>query len=186
MRSLVVSVFLVLLGASATAGVKAGIRMPDQIVVGGETLRLNGMGLREATAFKVDVYVAGLYLEQPTPDPATIIRSQQSKVLVLRFVRDVDREDIVKAWRDGFARNATVPVISIQASIDQLEAWTPKFRKGDTLTFGYVPGQGVLVEINGAVKGTIQGEDFARSLFSIWVGPHPPNSGLKRGLLGTR
>jgi hypothetical protein len=31
---------------------------------------------------------------------------------------------------------------------------------------------------------TIEGADFARALFLIWLGKHPPNAGLKKGLLG--
>jgi hypothetical protein len=38
--------------------------------------------------------------------------------------------------------------------------------------------------IDGVHKGVIQGADFARSLFAIWLGPKPPTSDLKRGLLG--
>jgi hypothetical protein len=38
--------------------------------------------------------------------------------------------------------------------------------------------------VNGAVKGTIAGDDFARALFAIWLGARPPNAELKTGLLG--
>jgi len=40
------------------------------------------------------------------------------------------------------------------------------------------------VDVNGAVKGTIAGDDFARALFAIWLGARPPNAELKTGLLG--
>jgi hypothetical protein len=103
---------------------------------------------------------------------------------VLRFVRDVDRDDIVKAWSDGFKNNATVPVARLKPLIDRLNSWMPEFDDGDTLTFSYVPGQGVEVTVNGVRKGSIQGTDFARSLFSIWLGAKPPTKALKNGLLG--
>ena len=45
-----------------------GVNLPDQLQVSGKTLQLNGLGLREATIFKVRVYVAGLYLEQKSTD----------------------------------------------------------------------------------------------------------------------
>jgi len=51
------------------AGELAGVTFPDQISVDSRTLLLNGMGLREATILKVDVYVAALYLERNRPTP---------------------------------------------------------------------------------------------------------------------
>jgi hypothetical protein len=47
-----------------------------------------------------------------------------------------------------------------------------------------VPGKGVVVEVKGHVETTIPGADFARALFAIWLGPEPPNTALKEGLLG--
>ena len=44
--------------------------------------------------------------------------------------------------------------------------------------------RGMQVEVNGTVKGTITGDDFATAFLAIWLGPHPPNPGLKSGLLG--
>jgi Chalcone isomerase-like len=39
------------------------------------------------------------------------------------------------------------------------------------------------VDVNGAVKGIIKGDDFAKAFFSIWLG-EPPNPEVKSGLLG--
>ncbi|MBC7978794.1 MAG: chalcone isomerase family protein [Myxococcales bacterium] len=184
MRTAII-LFTLLAGlGTATAGKKAGVTMPDSVSVATKPLVLNGMGLREATWMKVDVYVAGLYLEKVSSDAAAIVSSEQTKQLVLKFVRDVDRDDIVKAWTDGFNGNATVPVAKIKPLIDQLNGWMPEFEEDDTLTFTYTPGQGVEVTVNKTRKGVIQGDDFARSLFAIWLGPKPPTSDLKRGLLG--
>jgi Chalcone isomerase-like len=173
------------LAAPAAAGEKAGIKMPDKMEVAGKTVTLNGLGLREATILKIDVYVAGLYLETVSSDPAWIVQSNQVKRLILHFKRDVGRKDIVKAWNDGFRKNATVERSKIQAQIDQLDAWMVDFKDGELLTFTFVPAKGVQVHVGARLAGTLQGDDFARSLLSIWLGPHPPNSALKKGLLGT-
>lgn len=168
----------------ALARNKAGVTMRDSYTLAGKQLKLNGMGLREATMFKIDVYVAGLYVEHPSSDPATLIAANEVKMLVIRFVRDVGRKDIVKAWSDGFKNNATVNLAAIQADIARLNSWMPGFSDGQTLVFTYVPGVGVSVDIDNVRKGVIQGEDFARSLFAIWLGPKPPTGALKKGLLG--
>jgi hypothetical protein len=159
--------------------------MPDSVNVAGKQLVLNGMGLREATFLNVHVYVAGLYVERRSSDAEQLIASNQSKQIVLRFVRSVDRGDIVKAWREGFSANARVPMAALQARIDQLDSYMPeKLADGDTLTFTYLPGRGTEVAVNGATKGLIPGDDFGRSLVAIWLGPKPPGKGLKQGLLG--
>ncbi len=184
MRFVITFVLLSIVAMPAYAGKRAGVTMPDKITAGTTELTLNGMGLREATLLKVDVYVAGLYVEHVSSNPATLIGSDETKLLVLHFVRDVGHEDIVKAWNTGFKDNATVPLAQLKPYIDRLNAWMPSFKEGDTLAFGYVPGKGVTVEINGVVKGTIDNPDFARSLFSIWLGKKPPTTSLKKGLLG--
>ncbi|HTR54424.1 MAG TPA: chalcone isomerase family protein [Kofleriaceae bacterium] len=179
---------VLLIALAVTSGVARGAdapgSMPNEITVAGRSLVLNGTGLRVATFLHVHVYVAGLYVEHPSSDPVRILASREAKRLVMHFVRHVDHDDIVKAWNEGFRSNATVPIAQIQPMIDQLDAWTPTFHDGDTLTFTYVPGMGVSVDYNGVRKGVIASEDFARSLFAVWLGPKPPTEELKRGLLG--
>jgi hypothetical protein len=169
---------------SAAAEKKAGVTMPDTLEVAGKKLVLNGMGLREATWLNIDVYVAGLYVEAVSSDAAKLVAAPGPKRLVLKFVRDVDKSDIVKAWSEGFKNNATVELSTIKPLIDRLNGWMGDFEDGDTLTFTYVPTEGVSVDINATRKGTLKGDDFARSLFSIWLGAHPPTKALRNGLLG--
>jgi hypothetical protein len=42
----------------------------------------------------------------------------------------------------------------------------------------------VEVAARGTVRGTVPGDDFARTLFTIWFGPEPGDENLKRGMLG--
>ena len=186
LTSLVSFVALTALAAGPAEAKKlGGVTMADQITVDGRRLVLNGMGKREATMFKVDVYVAGLYLPRPTSDPNAILAADEPRQLHLVFVRDVDRGDITEAWNDGFRKNVDKQTLeTLRGRIDQLNGWMQKMRKRDTLTFTYLPGTGTIVEINGRRAGTIAGRDFARALFSIWLGKRPPNARLKKGLLG--
>ena len=181
---LLMSLLVTIPAGPAAAGKKAGVTLPDTITVAGKPLALNGMGLREATWLKIDVYVAGLYVEQVTSSPDRILAKDATKLLILRFVRDVGRGDITKAWNDGFKNNSTVPLASIQPMIDQFNNWMPSFKSGDSLLLTYVPGKGVTVHLNNVQKGVINNDNFVRSLFSIWLGPKPPSSALKKGLLG--
>ena len=69
-------------------------------------MTLNGLGLRQATALRVNVYVAGLYVTKPSADPDAILGAPAAKQLVLHFVRNVGRSDLNKAWEEGFEANA--------------------------------------------------------------------------------
>lgn len=187
MRQFVRSIALITalsVAPSAYANECGSVRMPNQITVGDQQLVLNGMGIREATIFNVDVYVAGLYVTQRSSDGGAIASSTSPKRLVLHFVRNVDRDDLVGAWNDGFRRNAGGSLGALQARINRLNSWMTAATSGMELTFTYLPGTGIRVQVGSNVRGTIEGDDFARTFFSIWLGSHPPNTGLRRGLLG--
>lgn len=168
----------------AAAGELAGVTLPDRITVDSKTLVLNGMGLREATWLKVDVYVAGLYLEAKSSDPEAILGSEQTKRLVMRFVRAVDRDALLKGWNEGFEKSAGPSAAALRDRIATFESWVTDMPKDEGMSLTYLPGTGVQVEIKGQARGTVPGADFARALFRIWLGPTPPNPGLKEGLLG--
>lgn len=170
--------------AQASAAECGGVQFPARTQVGGTTLVLNGMGIREATMFNVDVYVAALYVESRSRNASALLDTSKKKKLVLRMVRDVSRSDMVEALRDGVRANAGSGFGSMQDRVQRLASWIPALDEGDTVTFTYQPGEGVEVKIGQRVRGTIEGEDFARAFFAIWLGPNPPNEGLKRGLLG--
>ena len=162
-----------------------GVSFPDQIKLGDTSLALNGLGLRLATAFNVKVYVAALYVTQPTNNAAAILGSNTPKELTLHFLRNVDGPDLSKAWKEGFEKNAKDQLSALQKRINKLESCMSDMKKGERLTFTYTPGKGVEVNVGGKVAGTIEGEDFAKAFFSIWLGAEPPNKELKTGLLGT-
>jgi hypothetical protein len=184
--TVLLALVLLLFAASAAARKLAGVQMPDRLDVAGKSLVLNGMGIREATILNVNVYVAGLYLETRSKNPTQILDSAQVKRLVLHFVREVDKDQVVDAWTEGFEKNAGKSAAALKPRIRRLNGWMRAFRPGDTLVFTCVPGAGVTVDISGATKGTIEGDDFTRGLLSIWLGPEPPNESLKEGLLGKR
>ncbi len=166
------------------AGTLAGVTMPDTVEVAGQTLHLNGMGLREATFLKIDVYVAGLYLAEPTHDPAAILADEGPKRLVMHFVRGVGAKKLVHAWHEGFEKVSGKDEAEIRAGEKQLCSFMEDVSEGDEIVLTEIPGKGVEVRVKGKVKGVIPGRPFARALWAIWLGPNPPNEDLKEGLLG--
>jgi hypothetical protein len=179
------AILSVLLDIGAVHGREcAGISFPEALRSEGVTLKLNGLGLREATMFKVDVYVAALYVTQTSRDAGAILNSNAPKELILHFVRDVERADVNKGWQEGFEKNAEGALAALKERMEAFKALMPDMKTGQRLRLVHKPGTGVQVDIDNAVKGTIKGDDFAKALFSIWLGSHPPNPGLTAGLLG--
>lgn len=177
------SVIAVIWAGSATGKECKEINFPSQIQVDGSTLTLNGLGMRQATVFKVDVYVAALYLAKTSSDANAILGAVAPYELILHFVRNVSADDIEKSWREGFARNAGAQLPAFNERIAKLTAWMMDIKTGQRLQFFFKPGVGVEVNVNGTVKGTVSGDDFGKAFLSIWLGV-PPNPEIKVGMLG--
>lgn len=160
------------------------VNFPDQAQVEGTNLMLNGLGLRQATAFKVNVYVAALYVAKSSTDPNALLGSNTPSELILQFVRNVGADDLRKGWSEGFEKNAKDQLPALKDRIATLNGWMGDIKTGERLTFIHKPGAGISVNVNGAVKGTIPGDDFAKAFLSIWLGADPPNPEIKAGLLG--
>jgi hypothetical protein len=173
-----------LVGAAVQAKTCEGVTFPEQVQADGATLKLNGLGLRKATFLKVKVYVGALYLPRATKDADAILKANAPKRLVLHFVRDVGGDDLSKAWDEGFENNAGGALAALRPRIAAFKSMMTDVKAGDSLSMHHKPGGGVEVAVKGAAKGAIQGDDFARALFAIWLGRNPPNEDLKSGLLG--
>ena len=178
------AVLLTLATATAHAKECLGVSFPDRMRVDGSELTLNGLGVRKATFLKVNVYVAALYAKQPSRDPKALVAANGPDELVLHFVRDVGVDDLTKAWNEGFERNSKQQLPAFKDRIAKLNSWMSDMKSGQRLTFIRRPGVGIEVGVNGALKGTVEGDDFARALLAIWLGETPPNPELKQGLLG--
>ena len=184
MRKLPILLVALLLALPAAAGQLEGVTLPDQVTVSGRTLVLNGLGLREATVLMVNVYVAGLYVEAKSSDPAVILKADQTKQLVMKFVRSVGSEKLAEAWTEGFDKNAGDKRAALASGLAKLNAAMTDVKKADLITLTYLPDTGVTVSVKGKDAAVIPGDDFQRVLFSIWLGANPPNVGLREGLLG--
>lgn len=160
------------------------VTFPEHIRMDGTDLTLNGLGVRKATFLKINVYVAALYVTKPQRDPTPLIQSDGPQELVVHFVRNVDVEDLHKAFGEAFERSPAGQSPSMKERIAKLNGWMRDMKTGQRLTFVRLPHSGLQVSVDGAHQGTIEGDDFARAFLSIWLGESPPNPELKSGLLG--
>jgi hypothetical protein len=109
--------------------------------------------------------------------------SDQAKAISLRFLRDMKKGQLVQAFQEGFEANAKEKVAQ-RASCDRMLTLVPDVKEGGTMTFTYMPGKGTTLQLGDKDLGLFEGKPFADAVFCIWLGPEPPSSDLKRGLLG--
>lgn len=164
------------------AGTLNGVTLPDTVPAASTTLALNGMGLR--TKYMVKVYVAGLYLPQKSSDANAILQPDTPKRIVMHFVRNVSKSQLVDGFSESFENNTPDLVKALHPDIDHFFSALDSVKDGEELVFTYVPATGTSLAIAGKEKLTIASPKFAQMLFSVWLGPKPPNAALKKGILG--
>lgn len=183
-------VWLVLMGAhpllahAHAQGRCGGVSMPDRAQAFGLELVRNGTGIRRATFLNVHVYVAALYLEKRTRNAEEALKPERAKVIVLQFVRDVDRSEMIEAMNDALEKNAGASYAAARKQMQNFERRLPPLRKGTQLWLAYRPGHGLEVRADGRPRGVENDEVFANMVFRAWLGARPPDAGLKAGLLG--
>ncbi len=170
-----------MLSSLAFAGELKGVKMADTVTVEGKELKLNGMGLRTKVIFKV--YVAGLYLETKSKDPAAILAADGVRRIDLHMMRDLDKKAIVDAIRAGFEKNAGDKMPQLKDRLDKFMDVVVDLKEGEVLSLVYVPGKGTTIAAGGK-SFTAEGKDFADALWSVYLGKAPVDEELKKGLLG--
>lgn len=170
---------LLLFSTPAAAGSLAGVTLPDTLTVGGQSLVLNGMGLREK--YFIDVYVGALYLPAKTTDATKAITDDVPKQITMHMTYDLSKDKLAETMREsiGAAGNAEA-----KKHISTVAGWMEDVTAGDQIVLRYVPGKGTSVIVKGTTKGTIAGTSFMQAMFGVYLGSKPPTSALKKGLLG--
>ncbi len=152
------------------------------ITVGEEKLVVNGGGLREKYWF--DLYVAALYLKSKSTDASKIINKHEEMAIYIKLVSDkVTREKFIETVKEGFA-NATAGKATKEEIKKFTGFFTGEFKNGDKIYLEYVPDKGLQVKKNGKHIGTIEGLEFKKALFSIWLGSKTVDETLRDGMLG--
>lgn len=150
-----------------------GFSYPDTMQVGDRTLQRIGAGKREATVFKVDVYVGAVYAEHRSCDVSELVRRDQARLFYMDFLRDVPADKLMANMADNF-RNHTPADASpdLRRRIDGfMKLFNRPARKGSRVEIRYVPGVGTVVTSAGVVAGPpVPGADFASVVWDIWFG----------------
>lgn len=164
-----------------------GQKFEPTAALAGQTLNLNGVGLRKKLFIKV--YVAGLYAQQKSTSAAALINDKGPRRVTLRMLRDVDAESFIDSFNEGLKNNHTEAQLNaMKQQVDALTATLKAIgeaKKGDAINFDYTPDGGTRISVNGQPKGSaIAGADFFAAVLRIWLGEKPADESLKKGMLG--
>ena len=165
---------------------------PDTVTldVGGESHELNvtGVGVREKTFLKVDVYTIASYVDVAVDlgsDPGRTLRTVDApKQIRMDLRRGFSREKLVNAFTEVIDKNYD----DTAAFAADLETFTGYFTRDaqekDVLLFTYVPGAGLTTNLNGKELGVIANFAFTEALWTVWFGDKPADGNLKKSLVG--
>jgi hypothetical protein len=175
---------LLLVHLPANALEIAGVAVEEVLqTADGSELYLNGAGIRKKFFF--DIYLAELYVENPSSSANEVVGNSGHKRMVMHFLYDeVTKDKLIEGWNEGFHGNSNADeVLKLQSRIDQFNEMFVDVKKGDLIVLDFIPNSGTVVTIANQQKGVIPGKDFNDALLRIWLGEEPVDDGLKEKLL---
>ena len=182
------SLFILLLGFSlqGSALEAGGINFAPQVDISGNSLRLNGAGVRYKAVFKV--YAAGLYTGRKVSSLDELLKSPGPKRLSITMLREIDAAELGKLFsrgmEDNMDRATFAQLIPGIMRMSQIFSDHKKLQAGDNFTLDWVPGQGLVVAVKGRSQGApFREPEFYAALMGIWLGKSPADWQLKNALL---
>ena len=172
----------VLSANSLMAQTKVGdVVLKKELSFSGEKMFLNGAGMREK--MWMDLYVGSLYLQSKSNDSEAIINNDAPMAIRLEIVSGmVTQSKMTSAINEGFSKSTSGKTTNTQKS-DFIACFNDEIIKGDIFDIVYKNGK-TMVYKNGKEKGTVEGLEFKKATFAVWLGKKPADSDLKKGMLG--
>ena len=181
MKILIISLFI-FFSFSSNALTIDSINFEDKLTVANKELVLNGVGIRKATFLKIKVYYGGLYLSKKSAIPSEFLNSNDPKMIVMNFVRDVDAKDLKKTYKEAFEGANKDTFKSMLSTFDQLNNNFSDIKKSDKMIFTFL-NDGAIVTINGKTSSKYGDGLFSKALLNMWF-INPLDENLSEGLLG--
>jgi len=146
---------------------------------------LNGLALEQQ--FNKDRYIAAVYSDTLADSAGVLLDNNTTRRLEVRVVADgLSARRFRNQWMEGIAINNPGDTLTHQAEnmVTFANLFSGRFRKGDRLTVDYAADSGTTsVALNGAALGEITDRAFFNTLLRAWIGPVPPSSDFREGLL---
>lgn len=180
--AIVLTLLLTLLFTSrAVAAEYKGITLQDRYELSGQTLQLNGQGMRKKFFFSI--YVGALYTPTRVTSADQVMNPDLPKVIRMHFVYD---EVSGEKLRDTFAESIdnNIPNFSITVDAQKfLQIFNFDAVKNDIVDMQFTPDGGLTVLYNGKQVGQVKSVAASKAVLNIYFGEEPIES-LKEGMLG--
>lgn len=159
-----------------------GTAFSHTVTVNQTRLHLQGGALLRYMYF-IKAYAGAFYLPEAADGSQAL--DDIPKHLVLEYRVAISAADFARATekkiRDSVSDVDFQRLLPKIAALNQLYVdVVPK----DRYALTYIPGSGTLLTYNTRLLGTIEGAEFARAVFSIWIGVNPIDKGFRDKLLG--
>ncbi len=166
----------------------AGHTFPEKAEVQGNSLVLNGAGLRSIK--NNPVYAAALYLPELTQRADTASALLGARRFELCILIDAVPAEYIGSLRDGIARNVNATSQDfIKEELLQVEEVmrNNNVSKGDVIDIDWIPGVGSIISCNGKViSPVIRGKALYDAVLSIWLGTDSLEDELRKSLLHSK
>ncbi|MCB7479941.1 chalcone isomerase family protein [Christiangramia sediminis] len=161
-----------------------GVKLPNSETYQGQSLTLNGAGVREK--LWIDLYAGGLYLAKKTSDAAEVVSSNEPMSIKLHIVSKLITSDkMIEAVNEGFENATGGNTKPLASEIKKFKSFfMEEIKKNDVFDIVYLPETGVTAYKNDKELGTIEGMAFKKALFGIWFSNRPADDDLKEAMLG--
>lgn len=161
-----------------------GVNLPNSETYQGQKLQLNGAGVREK--LWIDLYAGGLYLAKKSSDATEIVTSNEPMSIKLHIVSKlISSEKMIDAVNEGFENSTGGDTKALASEIKKFKSFfMEEIKKNDVFDIVYIPDTGVSVYKNDKELGTIEGINFKKALFGIWLSNRPADDDLKDAMLG--
>jgi len=157
---------------SASAIDIAGMKVDESARVSNKELKLNGAGIRVKAIFKV--YVAALYLAEKKTTVPEVLDIAGPRRLTLIMLREISSEDFGQSFMTGLNANSDKAekskIINQMVKMGEIFASIPSLKKGDTITTDWIPGSGMVIQVNGKAVGEVLPDiNFFNAYLKIWL-----------------
>ena len=164
----------------------SGVTLSPKIAPAGKVLTLNGGGTR--VKFFMKIYVAGLYLQKKSENPKEIIEADEQMSVRLHIISNLmTSENMTRAIREGFDKSTKNQSHKFKEEIDRVcnIFQSEPVKVGDMYEIFYVPGKGCTAFKNGKTieNSIMEGYEFKKAMFGIWLSEDPVDYDLKDGML---
>jgi Chalcone isomerase-like len=176
---------------------KTGVGFSETMNHEGTDLILTGAGLRSKMMFKV--YAGALYIDSTAKSALEQYKSKASKpdqsvydaiadgnfakMFLLHFVREVDSEKIIEAFKESLEKNVDTKAPDVQKDAEAfLTASKVDMKEGQEMKV-FIKGDEITVTTPAGSSQPIKNSKLAGAVSRIWLGKEPISEDLKKGMV---